>query len=187
LIDSLLNGWWHKLSVFEKNLHGLSGDLLFIDLDIVITDNLDALFTYKAGEFVIIRDIVTKGYNSSVFRFTVGSQSHVWDSFQGDAENITARLHGDQDWITECIKDAVIWPDNWVVSFKKQCNSRMNRTHGRLGEWLRTKGFMKPTGFAELPKGTKIVQFHGKPDPEDVKDSSYGIYKEAPWINDYWY
>jgi len=51
---------------------------------------------------------------------------------------------------------------------------------------LRRLGWMKVEGEAVLPEGARVVQFHGKPDPEDVMDGSYDIYKAAPWIKKYW-
>mgnify|MGYP000284633957 CR=1 FL=1 len=62
---------WNKLSTFEPDLYGLKGNLLFLDLDVVIVDNIDDFFTYP-GDFLIIHDWkrpwrVTG--NSSVYRF----------------------------------------------------------------------------------------------------------------------
>jgi hypothetical protein len=186
LKDVGLQGWWYKLSLFQSDLYGLSGDIIFLDLDVVITADLSPLFEYKAGEFSIIRDLGTKGYNSSVFRLEVGSKAYVWDNFLAQKDEIVSRLHGDQDWITEQIKDATLWPDDWVVSYKKQCNARIKPSHGKIGKFLRSKGLMLPKDYATLPENAKIVQFHGKPDPEDVIDKPYGLYKSAPWIKDYW-
>ncbi len=186
LVDASLSGWWHKLSLFKADFYGLSGPMIFMDLDVVITDDLTPLFEYKPGKFAIIHDLLTKGYNSSVFRYEVGAYGHVWENFQKDAENITARLNGDQDWITEQIVDAELWPSEWVVSFKKQCHARMSNTLGITGSLFRKFGLLQPKGEAVLPEGAKIVQFHGKPDPEDVMNGPYGIYKAAPWIKDYW-
>ena len=37
---------WMKLSTFASNLHDLSGSTLFLDLDLVIVDNIDAFFDH---------------------------------------------------------------------------------------------------------------------------------------------
>lgn len=184
--DIDLEGWWYKLSIFQKNLYGLSGDILFLDLDVVITSDLTPFFEYRCGEFAIIRDLGTQGYNSSVFRVEVGSQAHVWESFLEHKDAIIDQLHGDQDWITKQIPNAAIWPDEWVASFKKQCNARIKPSYGKLGKFLRRRGIMLPKDHASMPPTSKIIQFHGKPDPEDVMDAPYGLYKSAPWIKDYW-
>ena len=46
---------WRKLAVFRKQLHDLRGTTLFLDLDLVIVDALDAFFEHP-GRFLIIRD-----------------------------------------------------------------------------------------------------------------------------------
>jgi len=185
--DSSLSGWWYKLSLFQKELCGLQGDFLYLDLDVVVVEKLDDFFAYKPGCFLASRDLLTGALNSSVFRFTIGSQQQIWDSFQSNSDYIMQHYKGDQDWITEKVVDANIWPEEWVVSFKKQCDARISRTYGRLGVVLRKLGWMKVEGEAVLPEGARVVQFHGKPDPEDVMDGSYDIYKAAPWIKNYWF
>ena len=50
---------WKKLTTFNPDLYGLSGTALFLDIDIVIIDNIDAFFTRpasRADEVWIIRD-----------------------------------------------------------------------------------------------------------------------------------
>ena len=37
---------WNKLTTFAPTLYDLAGTALFLDLDVVIVDNIDALFTY---------------------------------------------------------------------------------------------------------------------------------------------
>ena len=187
ILDSTLTGWGHKLSLFKDDFHGLSGDLLYMDLDVVVTGKLDDFFTYKPGSFLITKDLKTGAYNSSVFRYTVGSQPQIWQSFLEDPEAVTKIYHGDQDWITEKVKNAELWPEQWVVSFKKQCHARIEHSYGRIGVLLRKLGLMKVKGDAVIPDGARVVQFHGKPDPEDVMDGPYDIYRQALWIKDYWY
>ena len=186
-LDPDIRGWWYKLQLFQEQLSDISGATLFVDLDVVIVGNIDALFDYQADAFCIIRDLQAgKVYNSSVFRLNIGQFAHVWQDFQTDKKAIVARLHGDQDWISECIHDAQLWPSEWVVSFKKQCQARDKRSWGVVGEWLRSKGFLQAKGEAIIPPGARIVYFHGKPDPDDVADSNYGIWKKASWIKQAW-
>lgn len=182
-----LTGWWLKLSIFDSDLYNLNGDILYLDLDVVIVDNIDAMFDYMPGEFLISGDLQTGEYNSSVFRLPIGSQAMVWNSFIKNQEEIIAQYHGDQDWISLKSHQAVLWPNEWVVSFKKQCNARIKRSWGLMGKLLRHLGLMKVSGEAIIPAGSKIIQFHGKPDPDDVVEKPYGLYKKAPWIKQYWY
>lgn len=186
IIDTSLSGWWHKLGLFKSDLYGLSGDILYTDLDVVIVDGLDVFFDYKPGEFLISVDLLTGNYNSSVFRFRAGSQPQIWERFLENPGYITTSYKGDQDWITEAVINADVWPAEWVVSFKKQCNSRIKHSYGRIGAWLRRMGLMAVKGEATIPSGARIIQFHGKPDPDDVVDGPYDIYRAAPWIRNYW-
>ena len=76
-----VTGWWYKPMFFNPRLP-LRGTLLFFDLDVVIFKNIDYLFTYKPGEFCIIRDFnrfVIKNYdkfNSSIFRLETTQNMH---------------------------------------------------------------------------------------------------------------
>ncbi len=186
ITDNKLSGWWHKLSLFNDDFYGLTGDILYLDLDVVVVGKLDEFFSYKPGVFLISRDLLTNAYNSSVFRFQVGSQCQIWESFIEKRSVVLNNYKGDQDWITEQVHNAELWPESWVVSFKKQCDSRITRSYGKIGYWLRKAGLMRVSGESVVPDGAKVVQFHGKPDPEDVMDGPYDIYKKAPWIKKYW-
>jgi len=46
---------WRKLSILQKNISGLDGISLFLDLDVVLVENIDPLFDLK-GEFFIAFD-----------------------------------------------------------------------------------------------------------------------------------
>lgn len=187
IMQESLQGWWHKLSLFADNAYNLQGTVLFFDLDIVITSNIDDLIHYKPGEFCILRDLQNPHtYNSSVFRLAVGSQTAVWSDFIKRKDDITQTLWGDQDWISEKINTAQIWPQDWVLSYKKQCNARAKHSYGAIGKILRKKGLLQTQGQAQLPNNCKVVIFHGRPNPEDVQDKPYDVWKRAPWIKDHW-
>ena len=46
---------WRKLSILQKDLYDVIGTCLFLDLDIVIVDNIDPIFDLK-GDFFIAFD-----------------------------------------------------------------------------------------------------------------------------------
>ena len=46
---------WKKLTTLKKDLYELKGTALFLDLDIVIVDNIDCFFDVE-GSFRIIKD-----------------------------------------------------------------------------------------------------------------------------------
>jgi hypothetical protein len=189
LYDGSLIGWWHKLSIFRKEFYGLSGTALFLDLDIVITANLDELLLFQPGRTCSIQD---KGgskwnvINSSVVRYEIGELDYVWQGFLYNQKWIMENMHGDQDWLGLVVPSVEVYPSSWIVSYKKDCNSRGWKKLGHLGEWLMKKGYLKPTGEAVLPKKSKVVIFHGKPDPIDVVNTSYKQWKKATWIKQFW-
>lgn len=156
-----LTGWWHKLSIFDTELYGLQGQALFLDLDLVLVDNIDCFSGYP-GDFCIIKDWLFDRKNlhmcnSSVMRFEIGKHAYIWHNFLKDKENIIARLPGDQDWITEQVNET-FWPDEWCRSFK----------------WDKIED--RP------PKNCKIVVFHGEPNPPDAL-KGFGKFKPALWIH----
>ena len=51
-------GIYVKLLVFEKGFAGLAGPTLFLDIDQIITGDLDCFFDYRPGEFCIIHNWV---------------------------------------------------------------------------------------------------------------------------------
>ncbi|MBD3750773.1 MAG: hypothetical protein IE931_14925 [Sphingobacteriales bacterium] len=189
LYDESLTGWWHKLSIYRKDFYGLNGTALFLDLDVVITDRLNALFEYKPGRTCSIAD---KGgskwnvINSSVVRFEIGELDYVWQGFQYNHEWIMQNMHGDQDWLGLVVPSVELYPAGWAVSYKKECQSKGWKALGHVGEWLMKKGYLKPFGEAVLPEQAKVVIFHGKPDPVDVAYGPYKQWKKATWIQKFW-
>lgn len=187
VVEPGVKGWWYKLQLFKPDFYGLQGQLLFLDLDVVIVGAMEPLFASSNASLSIINDLQPgKIYNSSVFKLEVGHYPEVWQRFQADKVNIMQRMHGDQDWISESVSNAVLWEANQIVSFKKQCNARVKRSFGTVGKYLRRLQLCLPKGNACCPETTIIVYFHGKPDPEDVADGPYDMWKQAPWIREAW-
>ena len=54
---------WRKLSIWQFPLYDLTGDVLFLDLDLVITGNLDRFFDYKPGHYCVIENWTQLGKN----------------------------------------------------------------------------------------------------------------------------
>ena len=117
-----LEGWWNKLQLFHPNTD-LPDTTLYMDLDVVITDNIDCFFTYKPeADFVGMNDFnpVTKQWNSSVMRFNQ-NQYHdkLWRRFYKDRPNLLRRFPGDQNLISDFIKKEPgcdSFPDSWTQS-----------------------------------------------------------------------
>ncbi len=177
---------WRKMSVWQFPLYDLIGDVLFLDLDLVITGNLDRFFDYKPGRYCVIENWTQIGKNignTSCFRLPVGKHSSIFNKFQENPKKYWEKYHIEQIFLSKEIKDQVFWPNDWCKSFK----------HNLLPNWP-----MRIWQPAKLPKETSIVAFTGKPDPEDVikgkwpvKNNQFykKIYKQLKtpqWVIDNW-
>lgn len=173
------HGWWYKPMFFSNALPMPSGTLLFFDLDVVIFENIDKFFEHEPGKFCIIRDFNRSirhdwnKFNSSVFRLEIGRHSHVYTKFMENSANHIRRLHGDQDWIYEQMKDKdyTFWPDEWIQSYKWEMRDRkdlVKTANGRL-----FKNIAEP----RVKLKTSVAVFHGEPAPHQVDD---------PWVKKHW-
>lgn len=177
-LPSNLQGWWCKPYMFNKDLP-LDGNILFMDLDVVIAGNLDKLFSYEPEHWCVIRDFTRamrpswNRYNSSVIRFRSGQLGHVWDNFKKDSIRIMRQNHGDQDYLWQADKSAKLWPDEWIQSWKWEIRS--DRTFAPGG----SKGNKKLRKIENVkpPKNCCITVFHGDPNPHNCDD---------PWVVDNW-
>lgn len=141
-IETTLPGWWSKLVLFKPHSVLEGQRVVFLDLDTVITDNIDFLFEYD-GPLAMIRDWWQPVFNSSVMSIAPGFGQHIWHMFS--PENM--RLYGgDQDWITMKVPGA----DTWQTI-----------APGKIGSY-------KADGLAASPGKFAIVCFHGYPKPHDV-------------------
>ena len=163
-------GWWNKLTLFSKEAN-LTGNNLYFDLDVVITENIDCFFTYKPeADFIGMNDFnpSTKQWNSSVMRFKNNKlHGKIWHKFMDDRPNNLRRFAGDQNLISEFIKNSPgcdSYPDSWTQSYKwydREGNrySRQDMTYEHNGESL-------------------ITVFHGQPNPHQ---------SEQEWVKKAWF
>lgn len=154
---------WRKISIWQYPLYNFIGDILFLDLDLVITGSLDKFFSYKKGEYCVIENwtqIGKKIGNTSCFRFPVKKYQYVFNEFEANGEKIWKKYHIEQVYLSKLINEQVFWPESWCKSFK----------HNLLPKWpIR---IWKP---AELNRNTSIVAFTGKPDPDDVLKGKWPV------------
>jgi len=174
---------WRKLALWKPDLEGVSGDVLFMDLDTVITGSIDPFFDFSPQTtFCVIENWTQLGIgmgNTSVYRFKVGAHSYLYDMTVNDPDTVL-RYRNEQTFISAVVTQKAFWPEGWCVNFK----------HHLLPRW--------PMNFfrvAALPADVRIVCFTGKPDPDEARDGRWPapalrkIYKSVrptPWIAEHW-
>ena len=171
---------WNKLSTLDTELGGLSGDVLFLDLDVVIVGSLDEFFSYP-GKFLIIRDAKLRRRligNSSVYRFEVGRYADVLARFRHEFDTIRETYRNEQAYLSAAIHEKGeldFWPDVWCPSFKYHC----------MKPW--------PLSYlqdATIPDGAKIAIFHGHPEPHEaiagITHKWYRPVRPTQLVADYW-
>lgn len=175
---------WRKVSLWAPTLPGLEGDVLFLDLDLVVTGSLDEFFDYSPhSTFCVIENWTQMGSgigNTSVYRFRVGAHSYIYERFEREADRVLAEFSNSQTYISRTVREKTFWPRPWCESFK----------HTLLPPW--PLNFFKVT---PLPPEAKVVAFTGKPDPDEARDGHWEapwykrVYKHVrptPWIAEHW-
>ena len=178
LLRTDLKHSYTKFELFEKELHDITGQILFLDLDVVINNSIDDLFLFEPdAEFVGIQDWEIDCINASCMRFNAGEHSYIIDNwFESVRTKFTIEdcfdaaingknelyhdldsfppvvYRGDQEWTTRQLKeqnvDIIYYPSDWLQSY----------THG-------------------YDMNAKIVVFHGTPKPHEVEDT---------WVKENW-
>lgn len=164
-LPSDLPTWWSKVGLFRPGL--FDGDVLYLDLDLVITGSIDGLVALLEQDRTQLWALDDFGYpltnprkgigpdmrrqlggdgtvNSSVMMWHGSACRAVWDDFTPAKMD---EVHGDQNWITQAL-----WP-------------RVN---------------LIPTGWASSYKygGRGVIRvFHGNPKPDQVPDA---------WVDECW-
>jgi len=163
-------GWWFKPYLFSKNFP-LTGTVLYLDLDIVIVNNMDKFWTYEPGKNLILKNFrIPKHqdiceFNSSVIRFTGQSLPQLWNNFVTNSKNIKEKYHGDQDYIfAEGSKFFSTFPSDWARSYKWQIRTKDDLEV--FNNKLRFKCIADPV----ISDETSILVFHGDPKPHEVDD-----------------
>jgi hypothetical protein len=174
---------WRKIALWQKGLGGLSGEVLFLDLDLLITGPLDEFFDYEPGRVCAIRNWTqpdSRIGNTSVYRFEVGAHTNLYERMMSDGADIVATYGNSQTFVSREIRDMSFWPDEWCVSFK----------HSLVPAW--------PLNFLvtpKLPSTARVVAFTGKPDPDEAAEGRwpasglkrfYKHIRPTPWIAEHW-
>lgn len=171
---------WRKLSMFTESLYDIKGKTLFLDLDILIIDNIDEIFDFSS-KFAIIENWTQLGQgigNSSVYCFEFGKYPFVLERYLSDPEKAVSEYDNEQIFLSKQLGAEIeFFPESWIKSFKRHCVA---------GRFLRF--FVVP----KIPLGAKIIAFHGRPRPHQALEGKWPgklipCLKPAAWISNYWY
>ena len=91
---------------------------------------------------------------------------------------ILQEYRNEQAYLSEMIKNKGIfqyWPKAWCPSFKYHCVPQFPLNF-----------FSAP----KIPKGAKVILFHGLPEPNDAAEGRSGKWyryiRKSPWVTKHW-
>jgi hypothetical protein len=164
-----VKAWWYKMQLFNPEFH--IGNLLYLDLDVVVVRELDFVRSCNTQQLWGIRDFKylqqrrIPSINSSMMWWNVKEFAWVWEDFcrQGVAD-VARRFPGDQDYITHSIPLAKrqFFQDQYFESYRWQCLDG--------GYDFKRRKYREPNQGVKIAGDTAVVVFHGRPNPHEVHD-----------------
>ena len=161
--------WWYKMQLFNTEHH--RGNLLYMDLDVVIIEQLDWILDCHLDYFWTIRDFrylqqsTFSGMNSSIMYWNTERFAHVWEDFNRlNIDDTVRRYQGDQDYLGA------------VIDHTKRRN--FDQRHVQSWRWQVADGgynfqrrqAINPGSGAKLNPGASVLVFHGRPKPHEIND-----------------
>lgn len=157
--------WWYIIGLFNKN-HGFEDKVLYIDLDTVITGNIDHILNLDTN-FAIIRDFYRiKGLQTAFIMWKPEWGYYIWDSLVKNMPKDLVRYGGGTNrWIENSVlgKDITIFQDEFpgeFISYKVHI--------------LKDTRYKSPGDLDTA----KVICFHGKPMPSEKR--------ELEWMKEHW-
>jgi hypothetical protein len=159
-------GCFARLRMFDpawQARHAIVDRLVCVDLDVVVTGELDRLFD-RPEPFVILGGANAANpcpFNGSLMMLRPGYRPDVWEDFSIDAARQMPfyEFPDDQGWLHHKIPDAATWqagPESGIFAFKKP-------------GW--------PNGD-DLPTDARLVVFPGWRSPAK--------FSHLPWVKEHW-
>lgn len=196
-------GIWPKARLWGPELGQLKGDVLFLDLDMVIVGNLDPFFEFgQPGDVILSRNPakpLEKLGQTSLFRFPVGKLVSLQEKFRADPQGIADEYRFEQRFVTRNAPGGIkFFPHGWVSHFRRDCRRTFPLNY-----------FLSP----RLPKNARVIIFPGGLHPQHAIEGRYGpgraatikahlqelgrnrtnpishlrhYIKPAPWVAEHW-
>lgn len=167
------SGWWNKLQIFDGSI---KGRVVYLDLDTVITNNIDWLLNYK-GPFAGIEDLGSVNAHqkhlcgvlqSAVMTFESSKMDWIWFEFMMKQQTVMQQFRGDGEYLHSIVPSPVLLQSKFpgqIKSYKYQ---------------------IYPDNIGD----TSIVCFHGRPSIIQAMNESVTTpmrtYDPQDWVKDYW-
>lgn len=156
-------GKWPKSRLWGEKLGDLTGNVLFLDLDVIVVDSLDPFFEYGKPDDTVLSynpsNPLERLGQTSCFRFQVGSLTSLQEKFKADPQGIADKYRFEQRFVTRNAPGGVkLFPKAWVAHFRRKCRQPFPLNY-----------FKTP----KIPKGASIIIFPGDLNPTDAISGRY--------------
>lgn len=168
-VEGRKKAWWYKMQMFDP-VH-VQGQLLYLDLDVVITGDiswttgLDRAYFWSIRDFRYLWRPAWQGINSSIMWWDTDKFQTVWDNFRArDLGSVLRNYAGDQDFLNDLIdqKNRRFMDQDLVRSWRWQVKDG--------GMDMRTRSYNRPGAGAVIDPKCSVIVFHGSPKPHEVAD-----------------
>ena len=174
---------WNKLALFDRGIYNIEGQILFLDLDVVIVKPIDDLFLFQPeSEFVSIKEWVPVDYalpdmapfNASAMRFDVGAFPFIVEQFYAERgvtllEEIffdeAASKLGQSEKVT--YNDLEGFPPRVFNGDQEWEYYMLYKNNVKVDYY--PEGWLASYRYGFDSKA-KVIVFHGEPKPEQVSD-----------------
>ncbi|ATQ57701.1 glycosyl transferase [Paracoccus yeei] len=150
-------GKWPKSRLWG-DLGDVTGVVLFLDLDVIVTGSLDDFFSFGDPDDTLLglnpNTPFEKMGQTSVYRMRVGKLKPLQEIFRADPQAAADKFRYEQRFVTRNAPGGVkFWPKGWLAHFRMHCVPNFP-----LNYWRQ----------ARIPRGTRIVIFPGDLNPPDA-------------------
>lgn len=177
---------FRRMFLFKESLYDLTGDVLHLDVDLLVTGSIDDFFDYKPeANYIVSENWTQPGAgigNMSVFRYRIGTLTKIWDRFRADPLEMRKIYSNSQTFCSRTLGEFHMYPLEWCAGFKTSF----------IPPWP-LRYFIEPNRPAPV---VRIVAFTGKPDMDEAIRGEWPekklwkrFYKQirpTSWIVEYW-
>ena len=174
---------WNKLALFDRGIHNIEGQILFLDLDVVIVKPIDDLFLFQPeSKFVSIKEWVSVDYalpdmspfNASAMRFDVGAYPFIVEEFYKERDvtlieeiffDEAASKLGQSEKVT--YNDLEGFPPRVFNGDQEWEYYMLYKNNVKVDYY--PEGWLASYRYGFDSKA-RVIVFHGEPKPEQVSD-----------------